>query len=110
MSDTADHVATKETYEPNCDVSSCPTPSPQSYNEKQPLPDSEAPPMYPEPNTVCQSHTVYQTFSNVNPEDPTQTTSTTASSGFEDKTIRRGFVRKVGALLTHSLPQVLCIV
>lgn len=112
MSDTADQLASKETqYVPNSDMSS--PPPPYSYPEQQLPPYSAAPPMYPPPKTettsICQPGTGYESFADINPETPTETTAVTTSSSFDDKTVRRGFVRKVGALLTHLLLQIICI-
>ncbi|XP_028987838.1 protein lifeguard 1 [Betta splendens] len=106
MSDTALDVATHEaTPDPGCDSFSPPTtPPPPSYDEQQLPPHFEAPPMYPEPQTEekCHPDTADESFANIDTEAPTDMTET-APSPFEDKTVRRAFVRKVFSILTLQL-------
>ncbi|XP_022613855.1 protein lifeguard 1-like [Seriola dumerili] len=106
MSDTADPIARKEMqYVPDSDVSS-PPPS-YSYQGQQPPPYSAAPDMYypPKAETTCisQPGTAYESFSDISPDAPSDTTPLIASSAFDDKTVRRAFVRKVFCILTVQL-------
>ncbi|KAM3605353.1 uncharacterized protein V6R79_024383 [Siganus canaliculatus] len=102
MSDLTRKTQDAEGY----DVSS----APPHYNQEglQPPPYSALPPMYP-PHTVetaaisCQPATGYESFRALNSEEPSDTTPLIASSSFDDKTVRRGFVRKVFSILTLQL-------
>ncbi|XP_059200115.1 protein lifeguard 1-like [Centropristis striata] len=99
MSHTADFLTSKETQgAPGYDVSS----SPPSYEEQQPPPYSEATTMHhPQKNeTTC---TGYESFRDIIPEVSSETTPLIASSSFDDKTVRRAFVRKVFSILTLQL-------
>ncbi|KAM9349158.1 protein lifeguard 1 [Symphorus nematophorus] len=106
MSNTADVLTPKETQDaPGYDVSSAP--SSYSYQGEQPPPYSEAPPTYSPPKIdttyTHQPPTVYESFRDVCPEAPSDSTPLIASSSFDDRTVRRGFVRKVFAILTVQL-------
>ncbi|XP_041805522.1 protein lifeguard 1 [Chelmon rostratus] len=109
MSDTADGFTSKDTQDPpGYEVSSPPPPS-YSYQGQQPPPPpySAAPAMYPPPKveTTCmyQPTTGYESFRDICPEAPSDSTPLTASSSFDDKAVRRGFVRKVFSILTLQL-------
>ncbi|XP_034021268.1 LOW QUALITY PROTEIN: protein lifeguard 1, partial [Thalassophryne amazonica] len=54
---------------------------------------------------LCSSGAVtgYESFSDKRPETPTDTTPLISSSSFDDKTVRRGFVRKVFSIVTLQL-------
>lgn len=104
MSDTADTF--KETQDtPGYDVSPPPPPS-YSYQAQQPPPYSAAPAMYPPPKveTTCTSQPTsgYESFRDIIPESQSDTTPLIASSSFDDKTVRRGFVRKVCTTLSFN--------
>lgn len=96
MSDTEGLITSTGTQEP-CDVSS----PPPSYSDhgQQPPPYSAVPPPYPPPKaaTICTNKPVtgYESFSDLRPEAPVDTTPLISSSSFDDQTVRRGFVRKV---------------
>lgn len=103
MSDTADTLTSKETQDaPGYDASS----PPPSYQEQQPPPYSEDPGMYPpstaEAPSTCLPATGDESPSDKNPEAPPDTTSAITSSAFDDKTVRRGFVRKVCTTLSFN--------
>lgn len=106
MSNTADFLTPKETEDaPGYEVSSAP-PS-YAYQGEQPPPYSAAMPTHP-PSKVDTTYThqpttVYESFRDVIPEAPLETTPLIASSSFDDETVRRGFVRKVFAILTLQL-------
>lgn len=117
MSVTAEHVTSKEAPSvPDADTSSPPPSPPPPYsNQEQELPPySAAPPVYPplktESTSICQPGASYEPSADVDPEATPQTASITDSSPFDDKTVRRGFVRKVGTVLTHLLLQVLAFI
>lgn len=98
MSDTEDHLTSKERQDTTGpDVSS----TPPSYQEQQPPPYSAAPEMYPPAKiqTTCtyQPTSGYESFRDINPEALSDTTPLIASSSFDDRTVRMGFVRKVCA-------------
>ncbi|XP_029309136.1 protein lifeguard 1 [Cottoperca gobio] len=98
MSDTA------ETQDaPADDVSSSPT----SYEAQQPPPYSAAPEMYPatKTETACtyQPTTGYESFWDISPVASSDTTPLIAPSSFDDKTVRRAFVRKMLSILTLQL-------
>ncbi|XP_045907493.1 protein lifeguard 1 [Micropterus dolomieu] len=102
MSDSVDHIKSEETQDaPGNDVSA----PPPSYQEQQPPPYSAAPAEYPPPKVdttpVYQPTTTYESFRDISPEAPSDTP--IASSSFDDKTVRRGFVRKVFSILTLQL-------
>ncbi|XP_040910567.1 protein lifeguard 1 [Toxotes jaculatrix] len=103
MSHTANPVMSKET--PASDMSSPPPPYP--YQGEQPPPYSEAATMYSPPKTettcVYQPASGYESFRDIIPEAQTDTAALIASSSFEDKTVRRGFVIKVFSILTLQL-------
>lgn len=103
-SDTADHVASEEMeHVPETDTSS-PPPTPNSNVEQEPPPYSEEPSMYPSPKpSMCEPATGYEPSPDIDPEAVPQTIAIIASSPFDDKTVRRGFIRKVGTLLTHKI-------
>lgn len=99
MSDTEDLLTSTGTQEP-CDVSSSPPPS-YCDGGQQPPPYSAVPPPYPPPKLpiICTNKPVtgYESFSDLRPEAPVDTTPLISSSSFDDQTVRRGFVRKVCA-------------
>ncbi|XP_044076705.1 protein lifeguard 1 isoform X2 [Siniperca chuatsi] len=106
MSGTADSLTSKETQDaPGYDVSS-PAPS-YSYQGQQPPPYSATPATYPPPKVdttyTCQPTSGYESFRDICPEAPEDTTPLIASSSFDDKTVRRGFVKKVFSILTLQL-------
>jgi len=99
MSDTAEPLPPRETLDaPRDEV---PPPPPPLYTPKgqQPPPYAAAPELCPPPKaeTTCiyQPTTGYESFRDISPEASSDTTPLTASSSFEDKTVRRAFVRKV---------------
>lgn len=97
MSDTAELITSEETHDASDDVVS--SPPPYTYQGQDPPPYSATPAMYcpPKVETTCPYQpTTYESFRDINPE-VTDTTSLTASSSFDDKIVRRGFVRKVCA-------------
>ncbi|XP_072219790.1 protein lifeguard 1 [Leuresthes tenuis] len=83
------------------------TPLPYSYQEQQPPPYSAAPAMYNPPKAdtahTYQPSTGYESFQDIIPEAASETTPFISSSSFDDKSVRRGFVRKVFAILTLQL-------
>lgn len=98
MSDTADYLTSKETQDtPTYDASS--PPPAYSYQGEQPPPYSAAPSTYspPKAETTCTYEPIggYESFRDICPEAPSDTTPLISSSSFDDKTVRRGFVRKV---------------
>ncbi|XP_078119508.1 protein lifeguard 1 [Sander vitreus] len=99
MSDTETQDA------PGYDASS--PPPLYSYRGQQPPPYSAAPAMYPPPKTdttyTHQPTTGYESFRDIIPEASSDTTPLIASSSFDDKTVRRAFVRKVFSILTLQL-------
>ncbi|XP_056276589.1 protein lifeguard 1 [Pseudoliparis swirei] len=107
MSDTAEPLPPRETLDaPRDEV---PPPPPPLYTPKgqQPPPYAAAPELCPPPKaeTTCiyQPTTGYESFRDISPEASSDTTPLTASSSFEDKTVRRAFVRKVFCILTLQL-------
>jgi len=80
------------------------TPLLYSYQEQQPTPYSAAPAMYNPPKAdtahTYQPSTGYESFQDIIPEAASETTPIMSSSSFDDKSVRRGFVRKVRAHLT----------
>ncbi|XP_037618837.1 protein lifeguard 3-like [Sebastes umbrosus] len=111
MSDTADSLTSKETQDaPGYDVSSPPPPPPPlSYSSEgqQPPPYSAALAMCPPPKieTTCtyQPTTGYDSFPDVSPKASSDTTPLKSSSSFDDKTVRRTFIRKVFSILAVQL-------
>lgn len=111
MTDTASDFLQPATEDaPEADVSSQLTsPAPPSYNaiEPQPPPYSATPEMYPppkgEPNYAFEPTDECPPVSNMNPEDSPDTSQPVVASAFEDKTVRRGFVRKVFCIVTLML-------
>ncbi|XP_073348154.1 protein lifeguard 1 [Pagrus major] len=106
MSDTADYLTSKETQDaPTYDVSS--PPPAYSYQGEQPPPYSAAPSTYPPPKTettyTYEPISGYESFCDIGPEAPSDTTPLISSSSFDDRTVRRGFVRKVFCILTLQL-------
>nr|XP_046263803.1 protein lifeguard 1 isoform X2 [Scatophagus argus] len=107
MSDTADRLTSTETKDaPGYDVSS-PPPS-YSYQEQPPPPYSAAPAaMHPPPKVestyIHQPTGGYESFRDINPEAESDTTPLLSSQSFDDRTVRRGFVRKVFSILTLQL-------
>lgn len=94
MSDTAELITSEETQDV---VSSLPPPPPYTYQGQDPPPYSATPAMYcpPKVETTCPYQpTTYVSFRDINPE-LADTTPLTASSSFDDKIVRQGFVRKV---------------
>ncbi|XP_022059198.1 protein lifeguard 1 [Acanthochromis polyacanthus] len=104
MSDTADAFTSKQTP-PGCDVSS--PPPPYTYQEQQPPAYSAASATYSQPkiDTPCsyQPSAGYESFRDINPEAASDTTPLISSSSFDDKTVRRGFIRKVFSILILQL-------
>ncbi|XP_070774586.1 protein lifeguard 1 [Enoplosus armatus] len=106
MSDSADSLTSEETQgAPGYDVSS--PPPPYSHQEQQPPPYSAAPAVYPAPKvdtSYTHRHTTgYESFCDTGLEAPSDTAPLLASSSFDDKTVRRAFVRKVFSILTLQL-------
>ncbi len=99
MSDTAEQPTSKESQDAaGYDVSSQ-EPPPYSYQGQQPPPYSAAPAIYPPPKAETtrsdQSTSGYESFRDINPEASSDAAPTIASSSFDDRAVRRGFVRKV---------------
>uniref|UniRef100_A0A3B5A6G1 Protein lifeguard 1-like n=1 Tax=Stegastes partitus TaxID=144197 RepID=A0A3B5A6G1_9TELE len=89
MSAAADASESKQTP-PSCDVSSPPPPPPPyTYQEQQPPAYSAAPATYDPSKTDTTS--------------PSDTTPLISSSSFDDRTVRRGFIRKVFSIVTLQL-------
>ncbi|XP_028449187.1 protein lifeguard 1 isoform X1 [Perca flavescens] len=90
---------------PGYDASS--PPQLYSYQGQQPPPYSAAPAMYTPPKIDAtyahQPTTGYESFRDIIPEASSDTTPLIASSSFNDKTVRRAFVRKVFSILTLQL-------
>ncbi|KAM9719846.1 protein lifeguard 1 [Menidia menidia] len=82
-------------------------PPPCPHGEQQPPPYSAAPPTCPlSTGGAAHSHqasTGYQSFHDILPQEASETTPIISSSSFDDKSVRRGFVRKVFGLLTLQL-------
>lgn len=101
MSDTAVDI----TSVPDADRSSPPPspPPPYSNHEQELPPYPAAPPTYPplqaESTSISQPGADYEPPANIDPEAASQT----VSSPFDDKTVRRGFVRKVGTMTDFML-------
>ncbi|KAA8587768.1 hypothetical protein FQN60_016630, partial [Etheostoma spectabile] len=99
MSDTETQDA------PGYDASS--PPPLYSYEGQQPPPYSATPALYPPPKIDTtykyQPTTGYVSFRDIIPEASSDTTPLIASSSFNDKTVRRAFVRKVFSILTLQL-------
>ncbi|XP_070700864.1 protein lifeguard 1 [Pempheris klunzingeri] len=106
MSDTAEQPTSTETQGPPAYDVSSPPPA-YSYQDQQPPPYSAASAMNPPPkaNTTCtyQPTAGYESFRDIIQESPSDTTPLLDSSSFDDKTVRRGFVRKVFSILTLQL-------
>ncbi|XP_034412080.1 protein lifeguard 1 isoform X2 [Cyclopterus lumpus] len=107
MSDTAEPLPSRETWDaPRYEVSPPPSP-PCSYEGQQPPPYSAAPELCPPPKVektcIYQPATGYESFRDICPEASSDTTPLMASSSFDDKTVRRAFVRKVFSILTLQL-------
>ncbi|KAK1878618.1 Protein lifeguard 1 [Dissostichus eleginoides] len=97
MSDTTDLLTSRETQQaPGDDASSLPTP----YQGEQPPPYSAA---KTDTTWTKQSSTGYESFRDIIPERLSDTTPLIASSSFDDKIVRRAFVRKVFSILTLQL-------
>ncbi|XP_031721106.1 protein lifeguard 1-like [Anarrhichthys ocellatus] len=99
-------MSDKETQDaPGYDESS--PPPLYSYEGQQPPPYSAAPAMCPpskiETTCIYQPTTGYESFQDICPEASSDTTPLIASSSFDDKTVRRAFVRKVFSILTLQL-------
>ncbi|KAM6919781.1 protein lifeguard 1-like [Lycodopsis pacificus] len=100
-------MSDKETQDaPGYDESSPPPPL-YSYEGQQPPPYSAAPAMCPaakiETTCLYQPTAGYESFRDICPEASSDTTPLIASSSFDDKTVRRAFVRKVFSILTLQL-------
>ncbi|XP_008297455.1 protein lifeguard 1 [Stegastes partitus] len=107
MSAAADASESKQTP-PSCDVSSPPPPPPPyTYQEQQPPAYSAAPATYDpsKTDTTCayQPSGRYESFCDIIPEAPSDTTPLISSSSFDDRTVRRGFIRKVFSIVTLQL-------
>ncbi|XP_068604578.1 protein lifeguard 1 [Brachionichthys hirsutus] len=93
MSDTADVLTETEAAPPGYDSTS-PPPS-YSYQEQRPPHKVD---------TSCsQPAAGYESFRDICPEAPSDTTPLITSSSFYDKSVRRGFVRKVFSILALQL-------
>ncbi|KAK5889422.1 hypothetical protein CesoFtcFv8_015429 [Champsocephalus esox] len=113
MSDTTDLLTSRDTQDaPGDDASSLPLPyqgeQPLPYQGEQPPPyQGEQPPPYSAAKTdttwTQQSSTGYESFRDIIPERLPDTTPLIASSSFDDKIVRRAFVRKVFSILTLQL-------
>ncbi|XP_060901318.1 protein lifeguard 1 [Labrus mixtus] len=108
MSDTSDSLTPMEKQEAvGYDVSSQPPPPSYSYPEQQPPPYSADPSVFPpsKEETACISQPTSEcpSVSDMNPEAPPDSTPPEKSSPFDDKTVRRGFVRKVFCIVTLML-------
>lgn len=100
MSHTTDQLATTETQDvPDYDVSA--PPLSYSYQDQQPPPYSEAPII--ETTPPIQPVTKYESFRDIIPEAPSYPTPDIVSASFDDKAVRRGFVRKVFSIVTLQL-------
>ncbi|XP_061587029.1 protein lifeguard 1 [Cololabis saira] len=100
MSDTTSSPSKPTPGAPGNDASS---PPPYSYQGEDPPPyDGPATYNLPKAEPACISHptTQYESFCDINPPE---TTPFISSSSFDDKTVRRGFVRKVFSILTLQL-------
>ncbi|KAM6919782.1 protein lifeguard 2-like [Lycodopsis pacificus] len=107
MSDTAEHLTSRETQDaPGYDESSPPPPL-YSYEGRPPPPYSAAlemcPPSKIEKICIYQPTAGYESFRDICPEASSDTTPLIASSSFDDKTVRRAFVRKAFSILTLQL-------
>lgn len=108
MSETEDLLSSAETPDTRCchDVYSSPPPY-SSYQAQQPPPYSATPatfhPAKGQTSFPQQTTTGYQSFRDIIPESPSDTTPLLDSSSFDDSTVRRGFVKKVFAILTLQL-------
>uniref|UniRef100_A0A1A8DAI9 Glutamate receptor, ionotropic, N-methyl D-aspartate-associated protein 1 (Glutamate binding) n=1 Tax=Nothobranchius kadleci TaxID=1051664 RepID=A0A1A8DAI9_NOTKA len=84
-----------------------PDPPPYSYSDQPPPAYLAAPETYNPPiseiDPTYQSSTGYQSFCDTDPERESETTPIFSSSSFDDKAVRRGFVRKVFGILTLQL-------
>lgn len=98
MSHTTDQLATTETQDAPGYDASAPPPS-NSYQDQQPPPYSEAPII--ETSPLNEPMTKYESFQDIIPEAPSYPTP--VSSSFDDKAVRRGFVRKVFCIVTLQL-------
>lgn len=107
MSDTADSLTSKETQgAPGYDVSSPPPPLSYSSEGQPPPPYSATPELYhpakieptgtDQPPAGCES-------CDVSPEALSDATPPIAPSPYDDKTVRRAFIRKVFSILTIQL-------
>ncbi|XP_035797506.1 protein lifeguard 1 isoform X1 [Amphiprion ocellaris] len=78
-----------------------------TYQEQQPPVYSAPPATYnpPKIDTPCsyQPSAGYESFRDINPEAASDTTPFMSSSSFDDKTVRRGFIRKVFSILILQL-------
>ncbi|XP_034470545.1 protein lifeguard 1 [Hippoglossus hippoglossus] len=87
--------------------SSPPPPPPYSYHQQPPPAYSTVPVMYcptkTETTCISQPAPVYESFQDILPEIQSDTTPPIDSSAFDDKLVRRGFVRKVFSILTLQL-------
>nr|XP_019962773.1 PREDICTED: protein lifeguard 1-like [Paralichthys olivaceus]XP_019962774.1 PREDICTED: protein lifeguard 1-like [Paralichthys olivaceus]XP_019962775.1 PREDICTED: protein lifeguard 1-like [Paralichthys olivaceus]XP_019962776.1 PREDICTED: protein lifeguard 1-like [Paralichthys olivaceus] len=105
MSDSSDPIASKETQDaPVSEMSS--SPPPYSYQQQPPPAYSTVPAMYcpTKTETACTDQpAAYESFHDICPETQSDTTPPVASSSFDDKTVRRGFVRKVFCIVTLQL-------
>ena len=76
-----------------------PPPPPYSYQQQPPPAYSSVPamscPTKTETTCITQPVPVYESFQDIVPETHSDTTPLIESSAFEDKLVRRGFVRKV---------------
>lgn len=103
MAETSNPITSEETRgAPNPDVSS--PPSYSDINEQPPaysVATDTYPPTKPETDGICQPVAGYESFSDINPDGPSDTQVT--SSAFDDSAVRRGFVRKVFSILTLQL-------
>ncbi|XP_034008893.1 protein lifeguard 1-like [Trematomus bernacchii] len=97
MSDTTDLLTSRDTQQASGDdASSLPPP----YQGEQPPPYSAA---KTDTTWTKQSSTGYESFRDIIPERLSDTTPLIGSSSFDDKIVRRAFVRKVFSILTLQL-------
>ncbi|XP_047444510.1 protein lifeguard 1 [Mugil cephalus] len=103
MSDTADAVATIQAQDASSpDVSSPPSPPKYSCPEQPPPPYSASSGMYSPPKTHAPpQHSAYESFRDINPEEASD--QTPLLSSVDDRTVRRGFIRKVFCIVTLQL-------
>nr|XP_020441804.1 protein lifeguard 1-like isoform X2 [Monopterus albus] len=101
---TVEPVISKEMQDaPDSDMSS--PPLPHSSQSEEPPPYSAALEMDPPPKseTIPQPGSGYESLAGIGEQDATDTTSIKTTCPFDDKAVRRGFIRKVFCILTLQL-------